>query len=220
MMGVNYLTKRLGSSNDDNVAQVLKELREAIERADSITRNLLDFAGSQTLSTKAEDLNKILEETLRLVRHDLAQKDVQVVKQLGERLPCVAVDKRQIQQVFVNLFLNALHALRSHGTLTLRTYARQMTETSHFEGSRKATHLWVGDIAVITEVEDNGTGIPQEHLTRIFDPFFTTKPTGQGAGLGLAISKKIIELHGGSLDVSNLPAGGVRVTVKLKAEKG
>lgn len=218
MMGINYLNKRVGA-NDENAAQVLKEMREAIDRADSITRGLLDFAASRQLAVKQEDFNGLVDETLRLVRHELNKNEIVLVKDWGARLPNVAVDKRQIQQVFVNIFMNAIHAMPKGGTLKVRTYSKQLTETTHFEGSRKADHFWVGDVAVIAEVEDTGTGIPEEHLAKIFDPFFTTKPTGVGTGLGLPVSKKIIELHGGSLDVRNVRGGGVKVTIMLKAKR-
>ena len=80
--------------------------------------------------------------------------------------------------------------------------------------------MWVGETAVVAEVDDTGSGIAQEHLAKIFDPFFTTKPTGKGTGLGLPVSKKIIELHGGSLVIKNVPgAHGVRVTIMLKAAR-
>lgn len=218
MMGVNYLTKKLGSA-EDNIQQVLKEMREAIDRADSITRGLLDFSASRQLAIKPENLNVLIEETLRLVRHELNKKQIVVQKNFGERLPSVGVDKRQIQQVLVNVIVNAIHAMAEAGTLTVRTYTKQLTETSHFEGSRKATGLWVGETAVVAEVEDTGTGIPEENLAKIYDPFFTTKPTGVGTGLGLPVSKKIIELHGGSLDVRNVRGGGVRVTILLKSHR-
>jgi signal transduction histidine kinase len=105
-----------------------------------------------------------------------------VQKAFAEQLPNVGVDKRQIQQVLVNLLVNAAHAMPEGGTLTVRTYMKQLTETTHAEGSRKAMHFWVGDKAVVIEVEDTGPGIPEENLTKIYDPFFTTKPTGVGTG--------------------------------------
>ena len=218
LMGVTFLTKRLGSS-DESVVMVLKEIRDAIERADSITRGLLDFSAARQLAVKPEDLNGLVEETLRLVRHELGQNRIVVEKNWGEKLPLVAVDKNQIQQVFVNIFINAVHAMADGGTLRVRTYTKQLTETSHFEGSRKADHFWVGDTAVMAEVEDTGGGIPEEYLARIYDPFFTTKPTGVGTGLGLPVSRKIIELHGGSIDIRNMKSGGVRVTIMLKAQR-
>ncbi len=166
------------------------------------------------------DFNQLIVDTLKLVRHELNQKRIEVVKDLGGPLPRVAVDKTQIQQVFVNIFVNAVHAMPQGGTLSVRTYAKQMTETTHQEGSRKADYFWVGDTAVVAEVEDTGGGIPSELLAKIFDPFFTTKPTGVGTGLGLPVSRKIIELHGGTIDIKNKPkGGGVRVTILLKAQK-
>ena len=218
LMGVTFLTKRLGNT-DESVVMVLKEIRDAIERADSITRGLLDFSASRQLAVKPEDLNSLVEETLRLVRHELAQNRIVIEKHWGDALPLVAVDKNQIQQVFVNIFMNAIHAMSNGGTLRVRTYAKQLTETSHFEGSRKADHFWVGETAVMAEVEDTGGGIPEEHLARIYDPFFTTKPTGVGTGLGLPVSRKIIELHGGTIDIRNMRAGGVRVTIMFKAQR-
>jgi PAS domain S-box-containing protein len=218
MMGVNYLTKKM-SSAEEGIQQVLKEMREAIDRADSITRGLLDFSASRQLAIKPENLNELVEETLRLVRHELNNKQIVVQKNFGERLPGVGVDKRQIQQVLVNLIVNAIHAMPAGGTLSVRTYIKQLTETSHFEGSRKATHFWIGDMAVVIEVEDTGTGIPEENLAKIFDPFFTTKPTGVGTGLGLPVSKKIIELHGGNLDIRNVKGGGVRATILLRPQR-
>jgi PAS domain S-box-containing protein len=218
MMGVNYLTKKLTSA-EENIQQVLKEMREAIDRADSITRGLLDFSASRQIAVKPENLNVLIDETLRLVRHELGKKQIVVQKQFADRLPQVSVDKRQIQQVFVNVIVNAIQAMPEGGSLTVRTYVKQLTETTHFEGSRKATHFWVGDTAIVAEVEDTGTGIPEENLAKIYDPFFTTKPTGIGTGLGLPVSKKIIELHGGSLDIRNLKGGGVRVTILLKSHR-
>jgi PAS domain S-box-containing protein len=218
-MGINYLSKKT-PSRDENIAMVLQEMREAITRADAIMRGLLDFAASKQLAVKPEDLNQIILDTLKMVRHELGRNRIELVKNLGAPLPAVAVDRTQIQQVFVNLFMNAIHAMPDGGKLGVRTYAKQMTETTHTEGSRTSAHLWVGDTAVVAEVEDTGTGIPTDLLAKIFDPFFTTKPTGVGTGLGLPVSRKIIELHGGAIEIKNkAEGGGVRVTVLLKEHK-
>jgi PAS domain S-box-containing protein len=218
-MGVNYLAKKF-PPGDESVAMVFQEMSEAITRADSITRGLLDFAASKQLAVQAEDLNDLVQGTLKMVRHELAKHEITVGQDLAANLPKVAADKTQIQQVFVNLFMNAIHAMPAGGSLSVRTYAKEMTETSQLEGSRKADRLWLGDTVVVAEVEDSGTGIPEEDLARIFDPFFTTKPTGVGTGLGLPVSKKIIELHGGSIDIRNKRSGpGVRVKIVLRERK-
>jgi signal transduction histidine kinase len=153
------------------------------------------------------------------VRHELGTAKIELELDLGVNLPPVAIDRMQIQQVFVNVFLNAIQAMPGGGVLRVRTFARETSETAHFEGSRSASRLWRGEMAAVTEIDDTGPGIDEANLARIFDPFFTTKPTGVGTGLGLPVSKKIIDLHGGTIDVRNRPGGGVRVTVSLKATK-
>jgi len=106
------------------------------------------------------------------------------------------------------------------GTLAIKTYTKQLTEVIHNEGSRKADHFSIGETVVMAEVEDTGTGIPKDQLAEIFDPFFTTKPTGKGTGLGLTVTKKIIDLHGGTIDIGNRKEGGVRATIMFKAQGG
>jgi PAS domain S-box-containing protein len=218
MMGLTYLSKRL-PPGDKTVSQVIADMQEAIERADSITRGLLDYSAHSQLALVPEDINHLLDETLRLVRHEVSKNRIRLVREYGRDLPPVAADKNRLQQVFLNLIINAAHAMPDGGTLTVRTGIRQISETSHFEGSRKAASLWVGDRVVVAEVDDTGPGIPEANLVRIFDPFFTTKPAGEGTGLGLSVSKKIIELHGGRLDIMNKPEGGVRAAVMLKMQR-
>ena len=115
--------------------------------------------------------------------------------------------------------MNAIQAMEKGGTLTVRTSKRRLVRSQHDEGSRTSNQLFLGDTAVVAEFEDSGPGISPQNLAKIFDPFFTTKPTGVGTGLGLPVSKKIIELHGGSIDIGNRPEGGVSVAIALRAEK-
>lgn len=218
MMGVNYLHRKLGE--DHAVGAILRDMKEAIYRADSIARGLLEFSAAHQLAVSPADLNGLIEDTLRLVRHTFTEQKIELVKDLKPDLPRVHVDKNQIQQVFVNLIMNAIHAMAEGGQFTVRTYSRQLTETTHFEGSRKGDRIWVGDTVVVAEFEDSGSGISEEHLGKIFDPFFTTKPTGVGTGLGLPVSKRIIDLHGGSLEIRNKAQGrGVRATITLKGQR-
>jgi CheY-like chemotaxis protein len=117
--------------------------------------------------------------------------------------PAILADAHQLQQVLLNLFSNATHAMRTHagrGVLTVRA-ARQG-----------------GDILI--HVEDDGPGIPSEHLGRIFDPFFTTKGAGEGTGLGLSLSIGIVEAHGGRMAAENLPGRGARFTLRLPIGEG
>ena len=217
-MGVKYL-ERNSKKEDETTTMVLSEMRDAIGRADKITRGLLDFAASHQLEVRPEGLNGMLTQTLALLRHEFNQQQIKLTTDFAPDLPRVAIEKNQIQQVFVNVFMNALQALDAGGTVHVRTRQQKITKPLHDEGSRTSVQLFVGDTVVVAEIEDSGPGIPHENLAKIFDPFFTTKPTGVGTGLGLPVSKKIIELHGGLIDITNRPEGGVRVTIMLPGER-
>ena len=216
-MGLSYLDKAVNVP-DENVRMVLTEMRDAIGRADKITRELLDFSAARQLDMQPEDLNRLLEQTLVLIRHQLNKQQIELITEFAPALPCVSVEKNQIQQVLVNLLMNAIHAMGSGGKLSVRTSKRRLTRSLHDEGSRSSSQFFLGDNVIMIEIEDTGPGIPRENLAKIFDPFFTTKPTGVGTGLGLPVSKKIIELHGGAIEINNRTEGGVLVTVLLRAE--
>jgi signal transduction histidine kinase len=147
------------------------------------------------------------------------------VCELEPSLPRIPLDAGKISQVFVNLFTNAIDAMGSHGTLTVRTYSKQITGVGVNVGDSRSESFRVGKTVVVAEIDDTGEGIPEDKLAKIFEPFFTTKPTGKGTGLGLSVVKTIIDLHRATIAVRNLPSGGVRVTltfpvpVKTKPEK-
>jgi signal transduction histidine kinase len=216
-MGVDYLSQHV-QSTDENVALILSDMSEAINRADGIILGLLDFSAPHALDSHSEDLRALMEQSLSLVRHLVNEAGVQVVREFAPELPAVWLDRNKIKQVFVNLLTNACHAMPRGGTLTVRTSTRKLkaTETSHDAGARHAGRFRAGSSVVVAEVLDTGTGIPEEKLTHVYDPFFTTKETGQGTGLGLTVTKKIVELHGGSIEIQNRKEGGVVVTLLFR----
>ena len=216
-MGADYLSQNL-KSQDENVALILADMTDAIARADGIIMGLLDFSVPHALDSHTEDLSSLIEQSLALVRHAINESGVTVAKDLPAGLPKVWVDRNKMKQVFVNLITNALHATPPGGTVMVRTRSRtlQSDEVDHDAGSRLPDRFHSGDTVLIAEVLDTGTGIPEEKLAQIFDPFFTTKPTGKGTGLGLTVTKKIVELHGGSLEIRNRKEGGAQVTLMFK----
>src|SRR6185503_6534148 len=136
-MGVDYLSKNVPTT-DENTSLVLADMSEAIKRADGIILGLLDFSAPHALDTHAGDLSTVIEQSLVLVRHLAKESDVRVKKDLAQGLPAVWLDRNKMKQVFVNLFTNAIHAMPSGGTLTVRTAARPLTaeETFHDAGAR------------------------------------------------------------------------------------
>jgi PAS domain S-box-containing protein len=216
-MGIDYMTKNLVSP-DTNVGLILNDMNDALKRADAIILGLLDFSVPRALDLHPENLSGIVEQSLALVKHEMTHNPVKLVRELADDLPPVHVDKQKIKQVLVNILTNAVHAMPQGGTLTVRTYLKQLSEAEagHDAGWRLADRFRVGETVVICETLDTGTGIPTEKLVKIFDPFFTTKATGKGTGLGLTVTKKIVELHGGTIDIRNRVEGGVVVTLMFK----
>lgn len=215
LMGVNYLSAHLGS-RDERTSQTLQDIDDAVRRADTVIKGLLDFSSSKTLELNLTDFNPIVEKACLLVKHELDKSRIALVKELKADLPLLRLDANKIEQLLVNVFMNAVQAMPTGGTLTVRTLTRPLTQRGRGVGTREGDRFRVGETAVITEVEDTGTGIPHEHLGKLFDPFFTTKAPGQGTGLGLTVVQNIIDLHGGTIDITNRDGGGAKVTIMLK----
>jgi two-component system NtrC family sensor kinase len=168
-------------------------------RASEIVNNLLNFSRTGAAEFAEVDVNRVVEETLSLVAHPLKTSRVQVVKHLGEALPAVHGSSNKLQQVFLNLFLNAKDAMPEGGMLEVRTMAHN------------------GSVEI--EVADTGAGISREHIHRIFDPFFTTKVNGRGTGLGLSVSYGIIKEHSGKIDVRSTPGKGTSFHLEFPAAR-
>jgi signal transduction histidine kinase len=158
---------------------------------------LLNFSRTGGADLSDVDVNRVLEDTLSLVTHPLKAAQIQVVKNLDVRLPAVRGSANKLQQVFLNLFLNARDAMQGGGMLEIRTAAQN------------------GSVEI--EVVDTGAGIPREHINRIFDPFFTTKSSGRGTGLGLSVTYGIIKEHAGKIDVRSTPGKGTSFHVEFPA---
>lgn len=218
--GVGYLANKIVGPDGETTALVLQKLDSAVRRADRVIRGLLDFSTPSALEMRLTDLNGVVEDSLLLVKHELVKAQITVVKSLMNGLPPLKMDRQKIEQVFVNLFINATHAMPEGGTLTVKTGTKSLNEIGTDVGRWNTGPFESESSVVVVQVEDTGAGIPAETLDRIFDPFFTTKQPGQGTGLGLSVTQKIIELHGGMIDIRNRPEGGVRVTLWFKGDGG
>src|SRR6266446_5759583 len=183
--------------NDDPRHAIIDKIVRQTFRASEIVNNLLNFSRTGAAELADIDVNRVVEETLSLVAHPLKTSQIHIVKQLGDALPPVRGSANKLQQVFLNLFLNARDAMPAGGMLEVRTAAHN------------------GSVEV--EVVDTGAGIPREHIHRIFDPFFTTKSNGRGTGLGLSVSYGIIKEHAGKIDVRSTPGKGTSFHVEFPA---
>jgi signal transduction histidine kinase len=173
--------------------------REA-DRAAKIVRNLLVFAGSRRLTRRSVSLNGVLQKVLALRASAHRAASIEVVRHYDEHLPRVQSDPLLLHQVFLNMVMNAEHAIAATGQ------AGRLEVTTEVARS--------GD-RIVAHVRDTGTGIPANTLTRIFEPFYTTKDVGKGTGLGLAIAYGIVQEHGGHISAANHPDGGAIFTVEL-----
>ncbi len=218
LLGVDYLSTGV-VQGDTNVPTILREMREAISRADRIVRGLVNFSGDNRPSLAAVEFRPLLEDVLLMMRHELTRASVRVDVRVQRDLPSIWADKGRIEQVLVNLITNAIQAMEKTTQPRLRIRARLKTldDVARDEGARTFDHLRLGDEAVVIEVIDNGPGIPSRAASKLFDPFFTTKPTGVGTGLGLTVVRRIVDLHQGRIELRNDPeTGGARATLTLR----
>jgi signal transduction histidine kinase len=176
-----------------DLLDLIRESQSGTRRVKGIVQDLKDFSHVDEAEWQWADLHKGIDSTLNVVHNELKYK-AEVVKEYGE-LPRVNCIPAQLNQVFMNLLVNAAQAIPERGTIAIRTGQEQ-------------EWVWV-------EISDTGVGIPAEHMKRIFDPFFTTKPVGKGTGLGLSLAYGIVQKHKGRLEVESTPGKGTRFRIWL-----
>lgn len=183
-------------SGDTEKAPLLEKIAKQTFRASEIVNSLLNFSRTSTTEFAAMDLNKVISETVNLLEHQLGKAHIEVKLALDDKLPRIKGNPGKLQQVFLNLCLNARDAMENGGTLAVKTSRSQ-------------------DRFVRVTVADSGAGIAAENLTRIFDPFFTTKAAKKGTGLGLSVSYGIIKEHGGEIEVASELGAGTRFNLSF-----
>ena len=204
LSGILTYAKLLRKYVDNDGKDRRQEIRDSLDliasesrRCGDLVKNLLTFSRTTPMNVQPTDLNRVIEQALRLVQHQLDLNAIHVNEQLEGDLPLVHCDGAQIEQVFLALLMNATDAMPQGGNLWI-------TSSSDAE----ANHVRI-------VVRDDGSGIPPEILPRIFEPFLTTKETGRGVGLGLAISHSILERHNGTIEVKSEVGKGTTFTVTL-----
>ncbi len=193
-----YLAERIPAGQP--MREELDLIQEEAGRARDIVRDLLHFSRQREFVPQVSDMNRVLGQTVAMVRRQGAFDTVPLSEDYAPGLPPVEIDVPRIKQVFLNLINNAVYVMKDGGSLTLRSSLN-------------------GDMVQV-EVIDTGSGIAPEHLDRIFEPFFTTKPDVSGTGLGLSVSLGIVQSHGGTIEVKSEVGRGSNFIVKLPAKPG
>lgn len=211
-LGLDFLASM--KPDDGPLSETLHDMADAVQRADSVIRGLLDFSRESKLAMQPHDLNDVIDHALHLVDHELTRNNIRLQKHFDDKIGEIALDSNKMQQVFINLFMNAIHAMGKDGILTVKTQSRRLDDAD--TASPDTMGCATGQTVAQVEVLDTGCGIADESM--IFDPFYTTKPTGQGTGLGLSVTRKIIDLHKGTIDICNRTEGGAAVKITLKTD--
>jgi two-component system NtrC family sensor kinase len=189
-----FKEKKDGDPEKEDLEVIVNETN----RCKKIVKGLLDFARQTEPDKAISDINEVIEKSIDLISHQASIQNINIQKKTSPDLPQIMIDKGQIQQVFINILLNAIEAMPQGGTLTVSS--------------------GVENKMVAIGFADTGNGIPEENLRKIFDPFFTTKKQGRGTGLGLSVSYGIIERHRGRLEVKSQVGKGTTFTIKLPIE--
>ena len=176
----------------------LEIIAEQAIRGSAIIKRLLNFARQSTPELAETDINAVVSDSLRILGEEIGKRRITVMTEL-EAVPPLRADKRQIEQVVLNVVLNALQAVVAGGQVRISTFAK--------------------DHSVAIGVHDTGPGIPRDVRTRIFDPFFTTKPFGEGTGLGLSVCAGIVSAHGGTIQVESEEGSGASFLITLPVRR-
>jgi signal transduction histidine kinase len=184
-----------GMPDSDDRKPILQKIEKQTFRAAEIVNGLLNFARMNGTDFADIDINRLIQESLSLLDHQFRHNHIQVEPRLDHAVPPVYGNAGKLQQVFINLFLNAKDAMPHGGLLRIQTQRNDST--------------------VEVDIADSGIGISEDNLKRIFDPFYTTKRSGKGTGLGLAITYGIVQEHGGRIFVESTPQKGTHFRLNL-----
>ncbi len=205
-----------GGTDDATLKDILKRIEKDVIRIRSIVKGLLDYSRPGSSTIKRVDLNSLINDTLEILKPQKQFKHVEIAFESHKRPACVSGDEGQLQQVLVNLLLNAAQAMQSEGHILIFlegvTFRPQVT----FKDSTKKYKT--GQKLILLAVIDDGPGISEDQQRRIFAPFYTTKDPGQGTGLGLAICERILESHSGEIRVHSRPGEGAMFSIILPEE--
>lgn len=228
-----YLDMLLKGVDDESVrADFIKRIEKEVKKIDLTIRELLDYSRSSNIEVRAVDVNKVVKDAMSLVSHQKDFENLDLQMDLSDDLSLVMADENQLQQVMINIVLNAIDAMPEGGTLKVET--KEIETVDYVPGlpKRRKGDQETGEFRIVKgndgesrgkkvkiSVTDTGRGIDEEDLEKIFDPFFTTKDPGKGTGLGLSLSQGIVEAFHGRISVKSERGTGTTLSILLPAFK-
>jgi len=202
LISIEGFARRIGRSKDEaKIHQYSRFIEREAERLSKVLAKLLEFSRMSEPVREYLDINQIVDDTVLFLEHHLTRfRNIDLTVKKGKRLPRVHADKIHLQQALTNIVMNAAQAMAEGGPLSIET------------GTDRKRYVWIA-------VSDKGPGIDEQTLKHIFDPFFTTKPKGQGTGLGLPLSKRLVEANGGKIEVESAVGEGTTFRLLLPFTK-
>ncbi len=202
-----------GNSQEDFQSQVVERIIREVDKANKLLKEFFKFAKPGKPNLKFHDIELLVDGVHLLLSPQIRRKNIEFTTQFGDAIPEVYVDDTQMEQVFVNVFLNAVDAMKEGGRLIVKTYGKKMNIMDAKNESYEIDNNQLNYVFV--EVTDTGSGIPEQNMDKIFNPFFTTKSSG--LGLGLSICSRLVNENGGNIDLKSIMGQGTTVTIALPA---
>ncbi len=218
IMGLEVLQNYI-PDKDPVLMSVIDDIRKAVLRADHVVKGLLEFAAPKEGKMQAGDPHKVLQRSLDMLRFDINKNKIRVDQNFTIAPVKVMMDEAKLEQVFVNILVNAIQIMPEGGLIRIQTTLLNKKPAHDSRGRRLQDVLIQGKQFLAIWIEDTGTGIEEAQLEKIFDPFYTTKKPGEGTGLGLSVSRSIVDLHGGVIKAENRPEGGACFTLHLPVKE-
>lgn len=200
-MGVEYLLKRL--QEDEELVEMLEDIKTATEKANQVVFELLDYSAPHAVNMIPTELNTVIDKVLGLMRHNFNEAGITVTQHLAADLPLMSMDTSKMEQVFINIFLNAIAAIQGGGEIVVHTHTERMQQAGSNVSGKLNELFCIGDQMIIVDITDSGHGVRAKEEDKLFDPFFSTKKTGEGTGLGLSVTRSIVEMHRGMITLKN-----------------
>jgi len=214
-LGTEYLESRIEAPEE--MLQIIRDMRDAVKKANEVIFELLDYSSPHEMRMEPCQINELIQRVLSMMRHSFNEAGIGVKEDFDDGIEPVRVDSQKMEQVFINVFLNAIAAMPGkNGTLTVRTRTMRMKSAGANVSGLMTELFRIGDRIAVIEVLDTGSGLSKEDETKAFDPFYSSKSTGEGTGLGLSVTRSIVDLHHGMITLKNrndCPGACVRIVL-------